>query len=820
MVPIAMSTRQLASLLLLLVASTACSDPAENDSEGTGETAGDGDGDGDEEAEVVECGALEPAGESTCTAEGQAGGSLLIRGDVLAPDAVYRGGSIRIEGGAITCVGCECEAADATLTCADAVVSPGLINPHDHITFANNWPIGVGTDRYEHRHDWRKGLNGHDNISTNGGASAEEILAAELRFVMGGATSAASAGGESGLLRNLDSGGSEGLNLPQVDSDTFPLDDNGGTQRASGCDYGGDPATSQDIMGSAYLPHIAEGINEYASNELVCTSSGVTDLLAANTAIVHAVGAPLSLAREIADADAKVVWSPRSNVVLYGATAPVTMFDALGISLSLGTDWLPSGSMNMLRELACAEYLDDTHYGNYFSDEDLWAMATKGGALAVGGELSIGELSPGWTADIAVFAKQGELDHGAVVRGHESKVALVLRGGEALYGDAELLASEALASEACEALDVCGVAKRACVSRDAGVSLSAVQAAAGYPLFACGLPEDEPSCVPWRDEYPNGPGGEDQDGDGIADDLDNCPAVFNPVFNVPFPMWEEQPDWDLDGFGDVCDPCPFDEGEVCDGADPDDSDGDGVPNEDDNCPLDANADQADADDDGKGDVCDDCAAPNPGNQPCVVSVEQIQDPSHPEHIPPGAAVAVAGLSVTALRPDGQAFTAETATGAPYTGIFVFTGGNPGGLAVGDIVDVQGTIEEYFALTELVNAQVTIVTPGDGSSPAAKVMTPADIATGGAEAEAHESMLLRVENVAITSVNPDDMDYDEFEVDGLRVDDLFFEPLDNMCVLGSAFVSVTGVLSESFSNFKISPRGAEDFELGMPECQPY
>ena len=816
-----MSTRKLASILPLLIASaTACKpdDTAEvGDTAETGETGGDGDG-----GEVVECGALEPASEGTCDAEGQAGGSLSIRGDVLAPDAVYRGGTIRIEGGAITCVGCDCEASDATLTCADAVVSPGLINPHDHITFANNLPIGEGVDRYEHRHDWREGLNGHAAIDTQGGASPETVLAAELRFVMGGATSAASAGGEPGLLRNLDSGDLEGLSIPQADSDTFPLDDADGTQHASGCDYGPNPTTSQDIDGSAYLPHIAEGINQYASNELSCTITGATDIVEPNSAIVHAVGVPLTLATQIADADAKVIWSPRSNVVLYGATAPVTMFDALGIPIALGTDWLPSGSMNMLRELACADYLDEVHYGNYFSDRDLWLMATQGGAQAVGGTQAIGDFSVGTVADVAVFAKQGEVDHGAVVRGHESTVALVLRGGEALYGDAELLASAALASEACETLDVCGVAKRACVARDTGTSLDAVESAAGYPLFFCDVPDDEPSCVPSRDEYPDGPTADDQDGDGIPDELDNCPSVFNPVFDVPFPIWEEQPDFDLDGLGDVCDPCPSNEGDVCEGPDPNDTDGDGVTNDADNCPLDPNADQTDADDDGKGDACDDCPTANPGNQGCLVSIEQIQDPNHPDHIPPGTIVLVEGLTVTAIRPDDSAFTAETGSGEPYTGIFVFTAGNPNGLAIGAVVDVQGTIEEYFDLTELTDAQVTIVTPGDGTLPfAANLFTPADISTGGPEAESHESMLLRVENVTITNVNPDGMDdYDEFEIDGLRVDDLFFEALDNMCQIDTSFDSVTGVLIESFDNFKIAPRSAEDFELGMPMCQPY
>ncbi len=72
----------------------------------------------------------------------------------------------------------------------------------------------------------------------------------------------------------------------------------------------------------------------------------------------------------------------------------------------------------------------------------------------------------------------------------------------------------------------------------------------------------------------------DADGDGIPDEQDNCPDVPNP----------DQADLDGDGVGDACD---------------DDIDGDGILNEDDNCPTTPNPDQADLDGDGVGDVCDD-----------------------------------------------------------------------------------------------------------------------------------------------------------------------------------------------------------------------
>lgn len=75
----------------------------------------------------------------------------------------------------------------------------------------------------------------------------------------------------------------------------------------------------------------------------------------------------------------------------------------------------------------------------------------------------------------------------------------------------------------------------------------------------------------------------DTDGDGVAEHIDNCPAVAN----------ADQADNDGDGIGDVCDA-------VAD-ADVDD---DGVANDVDNCPTIANADQADNDGDGIGDACD------------------------------------------------------------------------------------------------------------------------------------------------------------------------------------------------------------------------
>ena len=318
-------------------------------------------------------------------------GSTLLRGIILASDSVLMGGEVLIDStGQIACVGCDCSAEMAdgqgsVVSCPYGVISPGLINAHDHISFIQNHPIAHGDERYEHRHDWRKGNNGHTRLSVSGSASWQEKAWGELRFILGGATSILGSGSSDGLLRNLDRD-QEGLGEGQVQYETFPLGDSSGTTRQSGCDYPNVDSTSV-LSADAYAPHIAEGIDLSARNELLCLSSednGGTDLIESNTAIIHAIALTAPDTAMLSYDEASVIWSPRSNVDLYGNTAQVTLLHSEGVNIALGTDWTPSGSMNVLRELACADYLNTSHFGGWFGDWELWQMATSGAARAAG----------------------------------------------------------------------------------------------------------------------------------------------------------------------------------------------------------------------------------------------------------------------------------------------------------------------------------------------------------------------------------------------------------------------------------------------------
>src|SRR5678816_1630167 len=127
------------------------------------------------------------------------------------------------------------------------------------------------------------------------------------------------------------------------------------------------------------------------------------------------------------------IWSPRSNITLYGDTARVTEAARLGVEIALGTDWMPTGSMNLLRELRCADSFNTNYLDHYFTDKQLWQMVTLNAAAVTATDDAIGLLAPGKVADITVFNAHGGKTFRSVLDAEPQDVALVVRGGKVLY---------------------------------------------------------------------------------------------------------------------------------------------------------------------------------------------------------------------------------------------------------------------------------------------------------------------------------------------------------------------------------------------------
>jgi len=785
-----------------------------------------------------------PAG--TCAVTAGTSGTVLV-GDVLAPDAIYRGGQVVIDAsGKIVQVGCaadcvgdsECEAATATatgITCPRGAISPGLIDAHDHITFSQNSPAADNGERYEHRHDWRVGLHDHNIIPSPGNASQDQIRWGELRHLMAGTTSLVGSGGGAGLLRNLDqSANDEGLDQPAVKFETFPLDDTSGIQRDSNCNYGAGMDTPATIASTdAYLPHVGEGIDAFSRNEAICLGeeNPAHDITVDKTSFIQAVGLTALDYAAMAAGGTGLIWSPRSNIRLYGDTAVITAASRLGILIALGTDWTPTGSVNLLRELRCADSFNQTYLDGYFSDAELWQMVTSNAADATATDDVIGSLAAGKVADISIFNEADHDAHRAVVEADAEDVVLVMRAGEVLYGDANVLAGLP-GSESCDVVSVCGVDKQLCLLGEVTKTYAQLQTAVGatYPAFFCGTPTDEPTCVPSRGVsvnestvYDGIPGGDDADGDGVPDASDNCATVFNPIR----PLDDgEQADVDGDDVGDACDPCPVAADTTdCPVPSPTDRDGDGILNAFDNCPNLGNVDQADTDNDNKGDACDACPAySNPGSAACPATIYDVKDGSAAV----GSHVAITNALVTG-RTATEFFLQVKETdpgylGPDFSGVYVYDPSNT--VAVGNRVSLtDAQVSDFFGQIQLVSPTVVIVDGGIEAAPVPIVETPANLGTGGLRAAALEGVVVRVVNVAVTGIAPptgagDVAPINEYVVDGaLRVNDLFYltSPFPTVSF---PYTSLTGILERRNADSKLEPRSAADVVAGTPSLSAF
>ena len=781
----------------------------------------------------------------------------LVTGIILTDGVTYVGGQVLLDStGAITCAACDCTAtagaATATqLLCPTAVVSPGLINAHDHISFQSS-PQMRTSERYEHRHDWRTGNGGHTSISSGSSNIATQIRWAELRQVMAGTTSIVgstfSSTGNPGMLRNLDSNNAGQLGMlagtTGVQSDTFPLDDTSGTELTSSCAYPSLPTSPPGT--TAYLPHVSEGIERSANNEFVCLTQTNNGILSARTAIIHGVGLT---ARDIALMSLQgtsLIWSPRSNVSLYGDTAAVPLFKRLGVNIAIGTDWTISGSMNLLRELQCADSLNRNSYNNALTDEELWQLATRGGADATETEASIGRIAVGRLGDLAIFKRKPGSFFRSVIDAQPQDVVTTMRGGKLLYGDRSIISAFDPTSM-CDTINVCGAQKAACIRAEFPALMGANAANTyallqqantnTYPLFYCNnmTPTNEPSCVPERSATsPRGSNSKngstiytvastDTDKDGISDASDNCPMVFNPVRPMDNMV---QADADLDMVGDVCDPCPLNANTTtCTPFDPNDRDGDTIPNAADNCPNVPNMGQEDGDTDQKGDVCDPCPTQNnPGTAACPSNIYAIKTGASPV----GQPVALSNALVTAVGSTGfflQVHPNDTGyDGGDYSGIFAYS--PTSGVTVGDRLNIpDSTPSNFFGQIQLngplsaLDGGVIIVSSAN-PLPAPEVVNAADVATDGGRAASLEGVLIRVDNAQVTDLAPppgqaDTAPTNEFVINGsLRVNDYLYLVVP-FPTLNQTYLSLTGVLDFRNNNTKLEPRFAQDVVTGPP-----
>jgi 5-methylthioadenosine/S-adenosylhomocysteine deaminase len=203
-------------------------------------------------------------------------------------------------------------------------------------------------------------------------------------------------------------------------------------------------------------------------------------LLTHRTLLAHAVWIDESEMRAAAECGASVVTCPSSGAFTAGGTAPLRAFAAAGLNTALGTDGpMVNDSVDMLGQMRECFLLSSSKYlmPAAVSTGQLWAMATRNGARALGFEGRLGELSAGAVADLAVFDLSAPRYGGAlnppanlILSGGSPQAKWVLVGGEVVVDPGGLVSMD-VGEVVAEARELArGLASRAGVNVLQGVA--------------------------------------------------------------------------------------------------------------------------------------------------------------------------------------------------------------------------------------------------------------------------------------------------------------------------------------------------------------
>ncbi len=335
-------------------------------------------------------------------------------------------------------------------------VFPGLIDLHNHVAY-NLLPLWQVPQRYTNRDTWGNSAEYHQKVTapmkTIGEATA--LLPALVRYVeckalIGGVTTTQgialfSAPGirryYRGIVRNVE----------QTDDPALP--DAG--SRIADVQASDPQAFLAELKAKqCFLLHLSEGTDDAAHKhfEALALPNGGGWAITPALAGIHCVALKPPDFQVMASHGASMVWSPFSNLLLYGATADVAAALAANTAetrfkIGLGSDWSPSGSKSLFGELKVARVYSQNN-GNPFADGDLVRMATLGASEIVGWDKELGSLTVGKRADLVVVAgRDDSAPVGPLFGGDERTVQLVVINGTPRYGTPALMAADGPGAE-------------------------------------------------------------------------------------------------------------------------------------------------------------------------------------------------------------------------------------------------------------------------------------------------------------------------------------------------------------------------------------
>jgi cytosine/adenosine deaminase-related metal-dependent hydrolase len=397
----------------------------------------------------------------------------VLKGTVVTPIDVLKDGFVSISGSKILQVGSSSEHPPSSAVDTESFIFPGLIDLHDHITW-NLLPRWKPNELFNNRYEWQQriaykiALDGpHAKLDHDLACDADRF--GEIKAIVGGSTSVVGSLAPTpktsdnacieGLARNLDVySGFDGatLNQEKLRYEVFPFE-----MKLS------DAAQVRADLDSgklnAFLVHVGEGKPSDAASarEFKMLTKRDDGYLLPGVSVIHGVALGKTEFEQMAAAKVGLIWSPRSNIELYGATTDIRSAHEAGVMIALAPDWSPSGSDGMVEELEYAATWLASQSPLVFkndSDKELVKMATLYAAQLARVDKEVGSLSPGLYADLLLIRKSSSDPYQALLHASPNQVRLVVIGGAPVYGDPDLM-KQLLPRRQLETITVCGEPK-------------------------------------------------------------------------------------------------------------------------------------------------------------------------------------------------------------------------------------------------------------------------------------------------------------------------------------------------------------------------
>lgn len=425
---------------------------------------------------------VEPAAKKAGPVDPLAGPRLALAGRVVTMDdafTVRKQAVVYVDEGRIVAVKDAAQQPPPGFEGLDVVETggtlfPGLVELHNHLSY-NALPMWAKVPKlFAHRGQWpdhkdyRRLISGpmtvvgeHRDAEGKAALLPALVRYVECKCLLGGVTTSqgvklASNGGIQrfyrGIVRNVEQ--TDDPDLPEAQGripDVDAKDARGFLNRLQKED-------------SCMLLHLSEGTTDPGTGESVArrhfraleVAPGTWALNDRFTGI-HAAGLVAQDFDVLASHGASIVWSPFSNLLLYGGTARVGAAKAAGVAIGLGSDWSPTGSKNLLGELKVAWLASRHVLGGPFTARDIVAMATRDAARILKWEKVLGTIEAGRRADLLVAGGTAGDPYEGLIRASETDIRLVMINGIARYGTVDLM--KALAPGG-ESVKVGGQARR------------------------------------------------------------------------------------------------------------------------------------------------------------------------------------------------------------------------------------------------------------------------------------------------------------------------------------------------------------------------